>query len=124
MGLGFRLVKIADISYITLVYFILGFVSARMLDTIFGKFDEKMAKKTSKISVILSAILKISINSALIYIIRNIVPPILPSPLEGIYGFKQNLVKELTGAPTYAFALLYYQKNFQSELKYIYNLFE
>jgi len=124
MGLGFRIVKIIDICYITVVYFILGFISARVLDSSSPKFNEKEEKKTSNFIVILKAVFKICINSALVYIVRNVVPIILPSPFEGLYGFKQDIVKELTGAPTYAFALLYYQKNFQSELKYIYNLFD
>jgi len=124
MDLGFRFIKIIDICYVTLIYFTLGFLTARLFDSIFTKFDETRAKQQSKLLVILDAVSRICINAITVYIVRNIVPVILPSPFEGLYGFKQALVSELKFAPTFIFALLYYQKNFQTELKYIYNLFD
>jgi len=120
MELGFRIVKIADICYVTVMYFIAGFLMAKLYDTIFPKFNEKEADNTHILYSVVDAVVRICINAITVYVARNIFE-LVPSPFNGLYGFQHIRLKELSGAATFSFALLYYQANFQSELKYIYN---
>jgi hypothetical protein len=120
MGLGFRLVKMLDISYITVIYFIIGFVLARLLDTYVNTYSEKKEKKKILLQSIFECIGFICLNAILIYICRNVVE-LIPSPFDGLYGLDHSRVKELSGAPTLAFALLFYQTRLQAKLKYVYN---
>ena len=122
MGLGFRAVKMLDISYITVIYFFIGFVLARFLDSHVTKFDEKEESKKTILQITLECILFICLNAVLLYICRNLVE-LIPSPFNGLYGLDHRRVKELTVAPTLSFALLFYQTNLQNKLRYLYNKF-
>ena len=120
MGLGFRVVKMLDISYITVIYFFIGFTLARFLDSHVTKFDEKEESKKSIQQITLECILFICLNAVLLYICRNLVE-LIPSPFNGLYGLDHRRVKELTVAPTLSFALLFYQTHLQNKLRYLYN---
>ena len=69
MGLGFRVVKMLDISYITVIYFFIGFTLARFLDSHVTKFDEKEESKKSIQQITLECILFICLNAVLLYIV-------------------------------------------------------
>ena len=120
MGLGFRVVKMLDISYITVIYFFIGFALARFLDSHVTKFDEKEESKKSVQRIMFECVLFICLNAVLIYVCRNVVE-LIPSPFNGLYGLDHRRVKELTVAPTLSFALLFYQTRLQSKLRYLYN---
>lgn len=120
MGLGFRAVKMLDISYITVIYFFIGFGLARLLDSHVTKFDEKEESKKSIQQIALECVLLMCLNAVLIYVCRNLVE-LIPSPFNGLYGLDHSRLKELTVAPTLSFALLFYQTRLQSKLRYFYN---
>jgi len=118
MDIGFRLVKMADISLITVIYFAVGFFAARGIDNISYSFNEEDDVVLWKVCIDL--IFYLIITSISIYLLRNLIH-IIPSPFEGLYKFQHLRVKELQSAQILTFSILYYQKNLQDKLKYLYN---
>jgi hypothetical protein len=103
--INFRLVKIADIGYITILYFLIAFISSVILCLLFNLYI-KFVGKTKNITIImLELIILIWIVGALTYIVKNIVE-IIPSPFEGIQGLKHKKVKELGSAGVYGVILI------------------
>ena len=115
-----RSIKILDIGYITTIYFILGLILAKICDKKLGKFDEKKASKKTIFQHIFELILYLWFIGVVIYIIRNLVP-LIPFPLEGVYGFKHLKVKELTSATVFSISFMYFQVYYQNKIKYIFS---
>ena len=113
-----RGIKILDIGYITAVYFALGLVCATIFDNYLGKFDEKKENKKTLLRSTLELLLHLWITGVIIYIVRNIIP-MIPFPLEGIYGFEHRRVKEVSSAGMFAVAFLLFQKYYQAQVKYV-----
>lgn len=122
MNLGFRLVKMADIGFITVLYFLSGFFAARLFDNYLDKFNKEKEDKKTKLQLILEIVFFLWINGIAIYIIRNLIEYV-PSPFHGIYGLKHDLLNELKSAPILEFTLLYYQTHLNEKLKFLYNKF-
>ena len=68
--LNFRLIKILDIGYITVIYFIIGVIFSRILDWVFGKFNKKNEKNKHLIYIAFELILIIQILALLHLVIR------------------------------------------------------
>ena len=121
MNLPFRLVKIADIVFITVLYFAAGFITAKAFDTyIVPEVSED--QKDSKLSKVVRMLWYVSLTAVAIYLWRNIIEHI-PSPFEGIAGLKHHKVHELIEAPILIFAIFFYQRHLDERMKEIYNLF-
>ena len=118
----FRLVKMADIGYITVLYFLSGFTVARLLDTYVNKYNKAVEDKKTTLQLIMEIVFFLWINGMLIYIIRNTIE-LIPSPFENIYGLKHDLLNELKYAPILEFTLLYYQVHLTDKLKNLYDRF-
>lgn len=119
-----RSIKIIDIAYVSVLLFCLGFIVSVFLDylyiKLFGKFDEKKAKKKSRIIIIIESIIHFAIIGILIYIFRNIVEYI-PFPLHGVHKYNHYRLKELTSASLFITILLIFQSNLQAKLVYLKN---
>jgi len=115
-----RSIKILDIGYITAVYFILGLILAKLCDKQLGKFDEKNANKKTISRHIFELILYLWFIGVVIYITRNLIP-LIPFPLEGVYGFKHLKVHELTSATIFSIIFISFQEHYQSKIKYIFS---
>ena len=122
MNLGFRLAKIADIGFITILYFLSGFFMARIFDNYLDKYNKKYDDKKSKVHLILEIAFYLWVNGIAIYIVRNLVE-LVPSPFQGLYGLKHDLLTELKSAPILEFTLLYYQVHLTDKLKNLYERF-
>jgi len=120
MNWGFRFVKMADICLITVIYFVIGFVSSRLLDYTWRPFNEKEEEQKPLWQTISEILFHLIITALVVYILRNLVQTI-PSPLNGLYHLDHLKVKEVQSAPMLTFSILYYQKNLQDRLKYTYN---
>jgi len=120
MDIGFRLVKMADISIITVIYFVVGFLAARGIDMISNPFNEKKEEEVTIWETCVNLVYYLIITAISIYILRNIIQ-LIPSPFEGLYKFQHIRVKELQSAQMLTFSILYYQNNLQDKLKYLYN---
>jgi len=115
-----RSIKILDIGYITIIYVILGITLAKISDRYLSTFDEKKEAKKPIRQSVLELILYIWLIGIVIYVVRNIVP-LIPFPLDGIYGFEHSRVKEVTSAATFSIMFIYFQEHYQEKIKYIYS---
>lgn len=117
---GFRLIKILDIGYVTLLYFLLAIITAVLLDKLYGNYDESAEKKKSTGRKALDLIGMIWLNGVIIYLVRNLLP-FIPSPFNGIYGFEHNRLKEIDSAYVFDFVLIYNQTNLVERMEVFYH---
>ena len=115
-----RIIKIIDIGFITIIYFIIGIFLAKECDKFLGEFNEVKEQKKPIYRSIIELLLYLWFIGIIIYITRNVVP-LIPFPLDGIYGFQHLKVKELTSTSIFCIAFLYFQKHYQNKIKYIYS---
>jgi hypothetical protein len=115
-----RSIKILDIGYITIIYVMLGIILAKLCDKKLGDFDEKEADKKSIYQHIFELILLLWLIGVIIYIVRNLVP-LIPFPLDGLYGFNHLKMKELTSATFFTISFMYFQVYYQNKIKYVFS---
>jgi hypothetical protein len=119
-----RGIKVIDISYITVIYFILGYVVAMLFEKINGRLNKSHIEDMKKKSTI-KLLIEICINFAAMgiagYICRNIAEAI-PFPLDGIHGFDHQKVKELhNAAPIFIFIIMFYQLGLKTKMSYVFD---
>ena len=120
--LRIRGLKIIDIGYITVIYFTLAVIFAKLSDSIYGEFDPKKEDTKSMLQRSLELIVMIWIMGIIVYFIRNFVQ-LIPSPFNEVYGFHHLKVKELVGADVFTLIYLFYQSYFNAKLyKYLNDL--
>ena len=115
-----RGIKLIDIGYITAIYMLLGILAAKLCDKYFGEFDADAENKKPFAQSMAELILYLWFIGIVIYIVRNLVP-LVPFPLDGIYGFDHLKVKEVTSAATFAVAFIYFQVFYQQKLKHVFS---
>jgi hypothetical protein len=115
-----RSIKILDIGYITAVYLLLGIILAKMCDMYFGDFNKSEEEKKPIWLTVIEIILYAWFIGIVVYFIRNIVP-LIPFPLNGVYGFDHLKVKEVTSASAFLVTFVYFQENYQAKLKYLHS---
>ena len=110
-----RSIKILDIGYLTVIYVILAIICAKLVDVVFGKFDEKTEKEKSLVRLSLEMVVSLWCYGVLIYTIRNIVP-LIPFPLNGYRGFDHLRVKEVTNPTVFTFVFLIYSNLLRNKI--------
>jgi len=110
-----RIIKIFDIGYIAALYFILGIISIKLFDYVFGQYDPKKDDAKSIYQIGFELIGMIWIFGIFIYIVRNIVAGI-PSPFDKLFGFDHYKVKELGFSTVYTLILMGFSYHFQSKM--------
>jgi len=113
-----RSIKIIDIGYITSLYLILGIITAYLFDKYFGVFDKKKEEEKPLFQSIIELIFQLWLIGVVIYIARNIVP-LIPFPLNGIYGFDHSKVKELTSAVAFSISFMYFFRYYEYKSIYV-----
>jgi len=113
-----RGIKIVDIGFITTIYSLLGIFLAKVCDKFNGTFDKEKEDKKQISTILFEIILYLWFIGVVIYIVRNVVP-FIPFPLDGVYGFKHILVKELLNATMFSITFIYFQKYYQDKIKYL-----
>jgi hypothetical protein len=113
----FRLVKIVDIGYVASFYFVIGLIASRLFDKFFGLFDSKKEDKKNVFQCGIELVGMIWLIGVSTYIVRNLAE-FIPSPVDGIYGFKHSKLKELGGAAVYSLIFMGYAYHFRSKLDY------
>lgn len=114
-----RSLKIIDISLITIIYFVIGFVSSYYINKIYTsiKFNYRLLPKWVIFIEVCGQLVVIAI---LVYIIRNLVT-LIPLPFDGFFGFQHSRVKELnSGGIALGFGLFYGQTDLKEKMVYIF----
>ena len=114
-----RSIKIIDIGYLAVIYFILAIIYCLATDKILGNFDAKVEDVKSIPRIVGESILHIWIIGVSIYIIRNVVE-LVPFPLNGYHGFVHGRVKELSNAVVFSTVVMTYQFYFRDRLDYLF----
>ena len=96
-GLIFYAVKVTDIVYVTVLYFVFGFYIAKSVDSIINRvFGYTYLDDTTPIyKLIFECIVQIIFSLYVSKIVKNKIIDKLPFPLEGVAGFKHLNLKEL-----------------------------
>ena len=120
INIGFRLIKILDIGYVTLIYFLLAILCAVLMNRLYGEYNEQDESKKTTLRKTFELVGMIWINGIIIYIVRNLVP-LIPSPFNNINGFKHSNLNELKSAYVFDFVLIYTQKNLVKRIEVFYD---
>lgn len=115
----FRTVKIIDIGFITLIYFLIAFFSSFYIDEKLGIFDSKLADNKNIFILFGEVSLHIYFIGVFTYIIRNLIE-LIPYPLNGYDGYDHSKLKELGGGVVFTFIFFIFQNNLRSKLIYLY----
>lgn len=124
--LKIRSIKMIDLGFISVIYFIIGIIGAKLFDKgynkIFGKFNEETEKKKSQIRLFVEICIHFSLIGIFIYIARNLAE-LVPFPLNGIAGFEHRRMKELSGGTNFVlgFTFLFFQTNLRNKINIFYN---
>lgn len=113
----FLAVKLTDIGLVTVYYFVVGIVAAKLFDSVYGKFDHKQYENKSSIILFLEIVAHLFLVGIAAYALRNIVNRI-PFPFEGVAGFRHNRLKEKEGGVVLAMVLVFFQKNLMKKISY------
>lgn len=112
-----RGIKLIDIAWITLVYFILAAVAGLGFEKYYGSFDSKKYDTYSDFQLILDTAWHIALVGIVCYIARNTVP-LIPFPFEGVRGFQHARVKEVANATVFTVIVVAFQPHLQDKIKY------
>lgn len=119
-NLDFIGVKLLGISYVTIIYFLLGFSIAKGLDYVTEKFNKETENKKTFWQILFEITLRLCILGILIYIARNLVRSI-PFPLNGIAGFDYFRLKELDNEFIFTIPIFIFHTNFNAKMENLYN---
>lgn len=115
----FRLVKVSDIAYIAVLYFIVGYNAGTLINYVFTSIFGNYERKPNYI-LLMEVLLQIIVIGIFSYIGRNIVQ-LIPSPFSKINDFDHNRVKELTSGSFLTTFMVMFQYSMQDKLMYIKN---
>jgi hypothetical protein len=117
LNLKFRFVKIADIAYIIFISYFMILILAMILNNILGEFNAQEEEKKIQTNknhlkfLFFKGLILLIISAILMYIFRNLFK-LIPSPLDGLYGFEHKRVKEIESIPVIFFFLVFiYQRD-------------
>ncbi len=113
-----RGIKIVDIIYIGIIYFVLSYIVSKILDAYLGPFNKSEADKKSTFILEFEVAMHIIVLYILTYFARNIVE-LIPFPLDGVWGYNHLRLKELSSAALFFFVLTTYQTNLVKKMTYL-----
>ena len=114
----FRSIKMLDIGYVTVLYFIIAYVLGHYLDILFLNIYGNNYESKSKIYLILEVLFQITLVGIFAYIGRNIIQ-LIPSPFDGIGGFDHKQLKELSSSAFLLVFIFFFQSNLIEKINYI-----
>ena len=117
--LTIRSIKMVDIGFITVLYFILGYSVSLLLNKIYERFVDLNENDKPTYQLVYELLIHVWIIGIFVYIARNVVEEI-PSPLHGIKGFDHYRVKELHSATTFTLIIFYSQPYIHKKINILY----
>lgn len=112
-----RGIKLVDIGYVSVLYFVMGYACAVAFDRALGKFDAQRAARKHVLTLAAELALHVYCIGILTYLVRNVVE-LVPFPLDGVQGFVHVRLKELTSAPVFGLILVIFQDHLKEKLAY------
>jgi len=119
-AIGFRVIKVLDIGYVTTIYFIIAFGISVAIDKVMGVFDPGAYEARGSITILLELIAHVYVLVLIIYAMRNLIE-FLPSPLNGLYGYDHMRLKEMTNAAIFSVILLWNQKYMLAKMSFLHD---
>jgi len=113
-------VKLLGISYVTIIYFVLGFSLAKVLDYIVKDFDPVEENKKPVWQIFIEIFFRLSVLGIFIYASRNLVG-LIPFPLQGLAGFDYFRLKELDNEFIFTIPIFIFHTSFNDKLKNLYS---
>lgn len=123
-----RTIKMIDVGYVAILYFVFGIVISVFFDKILGTWSKEKDDKKNLALVGAELVGIMWLFGIATYIVRNIVE-IIPSPLSYVplsnpkRKFRHTELKELTTATVFTIILLGLSKHFRDKLEYFYERF-
>jgi hypothetical protein len=111
----FLAVKLLDIGLVTMYFFVLGMISAKLFDSFIIWLNGEDYENTPLWRLSLEIIAQLIFVGILAYVLRNIVE-MIPFPLNGVAGFQHSRLKELDGGEVLAIALIVFQINIYDKI--------
>ena len=120
-SLAFRLVKVMDMGYMTVIYFILSVISLYLIYLIFGKYNPKADEKKSSLQLSAETVGLIWSTSIIFYIIRNLIGDNLPSPFHKLAGYDHFKLKEATSGAVFVYIFMQFFAPLKEKMKILYD---
>jgi hypothetical protein len=117
--LSIRGIKLLDIGFITVLYFLIALLVSILIDKTVIKPDLAIYEKKSTSLLLVEVICQVWLFGIFAYFAHNLVEKI-PFPLQGVMGFNHLRVKELASTNIFFVVLLTSQTEFGNKVKYLY----
>lgn len=117
----FRLVKIVDMGYVTVVYSAFSVLALYSIRVLLGKYDKKDDEKKSSIILFGEILGLLWATSILFYFIRNVIGDYFPSPFHRIAGYNHYRLKEFMSGSVFIYLFMQFFSPLREKLKILYN---
>lgn len=109
-----RGIKILNIGWASLSFLLLAIVTVYGIEYVFNYIKDDKVEKLSTWRLILEITLHVWFIGIITYLVRNLYP-LLPWPLDGIYGYQHTKVHEVTSATLFASFLVFFNPKIQEQ---------
>ncbi len=110
-----RLVKMLDIGWASMSYFLLAVLMIAILNRISRNSESVLYEQKSTPRLVFEVILKVWLIGVLAYIARNVFE-LVPWPFEGLYGYKHLKVKEVTNSAIFVAFMVTFDSQLQNKV--------
>ena len=109
-----RGIKILNIGWASFAYLIIAIVTVYAIDYLFNYSDKTKEEDHSTPRLILEITFHVWMIGLATYLVRNLFP-LIPWPLDGVYGYQHTKVAEVTSATLFASFLVYFNPRIQRQ---------
>jgi hypothetical protein len=117
--IALRSIKLLDIGYLTVIYFLLAIGVSLIIDKTVISPVSSIYEQKSTSQLLFEVICQVWLFGIFAYFVHNLVEKI-PFPLQGVYGFDHLRVKELSSTNIFFVVLLTSQIEFINKVKFLY----
>ena len=112
---AFLAVKLTDIGFVTVLYFLTAMVFARVFNSVYKSGDEEDYEKMPLWRLTIDVLVHIFLVGIVAYFMRNVVA-LVPFPLDGVAGFQHSRLKELQGGFILAVLIFMFQESLRNKI--------